>query len=243
MLAITQRSFHGEDALKALTMLEQLALPVELNATLEACGRLRQGVDGTCDGASLRERASEYSCSPRSGSRHRGRRLMPSAAGRALPSERSQALFGHYDPEFRARFHRHVSRPIADPVRKRCAIGFDAFTCIDAGLPVQWKVIAVFSDEDMRQKPCTGLATFDGQRRHRRLHHALTAPARERRADVLDHFEVAGNVIQYLGDILTHLAHFSPPQAGQVQLGSCTTSRRGRCSGKGLRPDLLLYGR
>jgi hypothetical protein len=31
----SQRSFHGEDALKALTMLEQLALPVELNATLE----------------------------------------------------------------------------------------------------------------------------------------------------------------------------------------------------------------
>ena len=35
MLAIIQRSFDGEDALKALTMLEQLALPVELNATLE----------------------------------------------------------------------------------------------------------------------------------------------------------------------------------------------------------------
>jgi hypothetical protein len=30
-----QRSFHGEDALKALTVLDQPALPVELNATLE----------------------------------------------------------------------------------------------------------------------------------------------------------------------------------------------------------------
>ena len=44
--------------MKALTLLEQPALPVELKATLERAGRLPQGSDGTCEaggpaGASL----------------------------------------------------------------------------------------------------------------------------------------------------------------------------------------------
>jgi hypothetical protein len=34
----------------------------------------------------------------------------------------------------------------------------------------------------------------------------------------------------------------SPPQVGHVQLGSCRTSREGRCAGKALRSDFLRSG-
>jgi len=70
-------------------------------------------------------------------------------------------------------------------------------------------MIAVFADQDVREKPRTWLAALDRQRWHRPLHHRLAAPARERRADVADHFEVAGDVVENLGHVLAHLAHLA----------------------------------
>ena len=45
--------------MNVLTVLEQPALSVELKRNARTCGRLRQGVDGTCDAGGLRERLSE----------------------------------------------------------------------------------------------------------------------------------------------------------------------------------------
>lgn len=59
MLAITKRSFYGEDALKVLTVLEQPALPVELNATLEPAADFAKASAAPATQASLRQGASE----------------------------------------------------------------------------------------------------------------------------------------------------------------------------------------
>ena len=70
-------------------------------------------------------------------------------------------------------------------------------------------MIAVFADKNMRRHARSGLAALDRQRWHRALHHALAAPAGERRADVPDHLEMAGDVIENPGDILADLAHLA----------------------------------
>ena len=66
----------------------------------------------------------------------------------------------------------------------------------------------------MGEQPGAGPAAVDGQARHRRLRHRLAAAAGEGRADVADHLESAGDVVQRLGDILAHLAH--RPAAGRT---------------------------
>jgi hypothetical protein len=71
-------------------------------------------------------------------------------------------------------------RNLADPGRHGGPIELNAFTRIDAGLPIQWKMVAVFADQNVHQQPRSGLAALNRQRRHRALHHALTASARER---------------------------------------------------------------
>jgi hypothetical protein len=110
-------------------------------------------------------------------------------------------------------------RDLADPSGHDRAIEIDAVARVDAGLTIERKMIAIFADQDVRQKPGARKAALDRQRRHRALRHALTAPAGERRSDVLDHFEVPGNVIENLGDILADLAHLAAAgRAGAARL-------------------------
>ena len=80
-------------------------------------------------------------------------------------------------------------------------------------------MIAIFADQDVRQKPGTGKTTLDRQRWHRALHHGLAAPAGERRTDMPDHLEVTGDVIKNPGDVLTDLAHLAAAgRAGAARL-------------------------
>ena len=67
-----------------------------------------------------------------------------------------------------------------------------SFTRVDAELPIQREMTAVFADKNMRRHARSSLAALDRQRWHGALHHALAAPARERRADVPNHLEMAG---------------------------------------------------
>jgi hypothetical protein len=60
---------------------------------------------------------------------------------------------------------RHQRRRLADPIGQRCAIELDPLSGIDAGLPIERKMIAVFSDHDMRQKS----SLQSGQGRSREL--------------------------------------------------------------------------
>ena len=49
MLAIIHTFIREEDALKALTILEQPGLPVTLTQTLELAADFAKALDGTCD--------------------------------------------------------------------------------------------------------------------------------------------------------------------------------------------------
>src|SRR6266436_7112294 len=64
-------------------------------------------------------------------------------------------------------------RDLADPRSHDGAIEIDPFTRVDARLPIERLMIAIFADQDVRQKPGAGKAALDRQRRHRALHHAL----------------------------------------------------------------------
>ena len=76
--------------MKALTMLEQLALPVELNATLEPAADFAKASTAPATGGPA---GASLGIASRSGSRHRGQRLMPSSAWtRPFHRERSQAI-------------------------------------------------------------------------------------------------------------------------------------------------------
>jgi hypothetical protein len=52
------------------------------------------------------------------------------------------------------------------------------------------------------------LAMFQGKSSPIR-HYALAAPTGECRADVFDHLEMAGGVVENFGHILAHLAHLA----------------------------------
>jgi hypothetical protein len=62
-------------------------------------------------------------------------------------------------------FHQRRSErgDLADPRRHDGPIELDAFACVDAGLPIERKMVAVFADQNMRQQPWPGLAAFDRQ--------------------------------------------------------------------------------
>jgi len=68
-------------------------------------------------------------------------------------------LRGHHDVVLDSLDQRrHQPSCLADPIGERCAIELDAFARIDAGLPIERKMIAVLADQNVREKPCTGLA-------------------------------------------------------------------------------------
>jgi hypothetical protein len=106
---------------------------------------------------------------------------------------------------------------LADPIGQRGAVEVDALAPIDARLPVERQMIAVLADQHMGQQPGPRPAALDRQGRHRRLRHALAAPAGKRRPDVPDHFEAAGNVVEDLADVLADLAHLAA--AGRTGAG------------------------
>jgi|GEM_PF-5348680 len=76
----------------------------------------------------------------------------------------------------------------------------------DFGLPVQGKVITIFTNQDMSQKAGTGAATLNRARGQRGLGEGLTACACHARADDPAHDKTTGNILQLLGDIFADLA-------------------------------------
>ena len=131
---------------------------------------------------------------------------------------------------------------LADPVRQHGAVEIDAVAGINVGLPIERQVIAVLGDQHMRQQPGARPAALDRQRGHRHLHDGLAAPAGQRRPNMPDDLEPAGDVVEHLADILADLAHRAAA-AGAGATGEWTISRRGRCSGKGRRRTTFALGR
>jgi hypothetical protein len=76
--------------------------------------------------------------------------------------------------------HALVDRPeqegrLADPVGERRTVECDALTGVDLGLAIEWQVIGVFGDQDLRHGRLGGDATFDKASRRRRLNNHLLA--------------------------------------------------------------------
>src|SRR5258708_8317366 len=80
------------------------------------------------------------------------------------------------------------------------------------------------------------LTALDRQRRHRVCTIALALPAGEYRADVPDHLEAAGDVVENLDDVLADLAHSAISRKFTVRLhrsrlaGGMSRRRPGRCN-------------
>lgn len=91
----------------------------------------------------------------------------------------------------------------ADPVGHRAVAEFDAFACIDSGLPMQRRVVGVLADDDVRQQAGASQATRDRPARRGRLHHAVATRAGKARTHVLDNLEAGRHVLQHVTDIFT----------------------------------------
>ena len=102
-------------------------------------------------------------------------------------------------------------------------------------------MIGELRNQHMGQQPRSGKAALDRTRWRRRFNHALATAAGELRPHVANDLEAVGDVLQLLGDIFAELAQLAAAigTAVAVEKRGVTTSR-GRCSGSGLRPDLVF---
>jgi hypothetical protein len=88
----------------------------------------------------------------------------------------------------------------ADPVGKRRAIQLHALPGEDLALPVKRKVIAVFGDQDMGEKPRTGQTFGDRALRRGRLMDSPTGAAAIARSAHADDPKPSRYVIEHLAD-------------------------------------------
>ena len=115
---------------------------------------------------------------------------------------RSHDLGGeHVDQRLQRRRRR------ADPAGQGRGFQADALAGEDLGLAIERQMVVVLRDQDVRQQPRAGATAGDRVIRRRRRHHRVASPAGELLADVPDHLEAAGDVIQGLGRVLAN-----PPQ-------------------------------
>ena len=91
----------------------------------------------------------------------------------------------------------------ANPITQGGAIQRDALASEDLRLSIQWQVVAVFVDQDMRQQRFGGHTAVDRAVRCRRLHDRLpTGAARVARSVRHSDAEVCRQVIQHLGAVV-----------------------------------------
>ena len=95
----------------------------------------------------------------------------------------------------------------ADPAGQGRGFQADALAGEDLGLAIERQMVVVLRDQDVRQQPRAGATAGDRVIRRWRRHHRVASPAGELLADVPDHLEAAGHVIEGLGRVLAN-----PPQ-------------------------------
>ena len=103
------------------------------------------------------------------------------------------------------RFHQRLkkARTAADPIGQGRALQFYILTRIDLALPMQRKMIAVLTHQNVRQQPRPGPATRDRSARCFGLQDAIALRAAQLGTHVTYHHEAGGHVLQHLRDILT----------------------------------------
>jgi hypothetical protein len=128
----------------------------------------------------------------------------------------------------------------ADLVGERRQAQRHTFSGIAFGLTVEGLMLAELLEDDHCQKTGAGPAARNDMERRWRLGDALTVPACELLADVLDDLPLPGNDFERLG--VTSSPSFDsrddPQHAQAVGPGTMMRSR-GKCSGKGLRAGRL----
>src|SRR5271166_7209656 len=93
------------------------------------------------------------------------------------------------------------------PVTQRRAVEFKSLTGKYLTLTVQRKVVTVLRHQQMCQGGGSGATARGRHRRSRCLRNRIAGGAGIFWPDVADHLEVAGHVIQNLGDVLAELGH------------------------------------
>ena len=91
---------------------------------------------------------------------------------------------------------------LADPVSQRGTIKIEPFAVEDLALAIQGKMVGVFADQNMGQETRAGAAALDRARGQRGLDEAFTAGTGQPGANDPVHYKAAGDVFQFLGDIL-----------------------------------------
>jgi hypothetical protein len=83
----------------------------------------------------------------------------------------------------------------------------EAVAGVDLALPVQRQMIAIFRDQQMRQHAGGGATARRRHRWRRRLGDRVAAPAGVFRADMADHPEPAGDIVENFGDVFAKPGH------------------------------------
>jgi hypothetical protein len=106
------------------------------------------------------------------------------------------------------------SRP-ADPVGQRRAVERDPLAGIDLRLPIQWKMIGIFGDQNLRHRGLRRQAAFDQPGGCGHLdHHVLAGPAGIFGPAHHQHAELGRDDVEPLGDILADPCAGSPGSTG-----------------------------
>ena len=111
---------------------------------------------------------------------------------------------GLLEPGKQALVHRaQVPGGTADPVGQSRAIEHDPLAGVDLRLPIQWQMIGIFGNQNLRHRGLRRQAAFDQSSRCRHLdHHVLAGPAAVFGPAQNQHPELGWDDVEPLGDIL-----------------------------------------
>jgi hypothetical protein len=96
-------------------------------------------------------------------------------------------------------------RSVAEPFGELAAVDFETAAGVDLGLPIERQVIAELGDRDVSEEARVHHTSRDRQVRHGLLYHRLALAARHGGAHMALHLEVAGDILENLGDALANL--------------------------------------
>ncbi len=108
---------------------------------------------------------------------------------------------------------------MAHPVGHGGPIDIDALSGQNRRLPIERQSIAVLAHGDIGEQARTRSALVDRQVRRRRLEDALAAAAGIFGADMADHLEPRGDLLQHLGRVLAELAELAVDATVAIDLG------------------------
>ena len=113
-----------------------------------------------------------------------------------------QRVGAHHLGGERINQRRHGRRGRSDPAGQRRGLQVNALAGEDLGLAVERQVVVVLRHDDMGKQSCPGAAAGNRMVGCRRGNYRVAGAAGELLADVPDHLEPTGHIIERFGDIL-----------------------------------------